>query len=142
MLKRIPKIISPELMKCMMEMGHADTMILADANFPGTSHAKRIIRMDNVEIPELLEAILPYFPLDNFIPDPVKLMPNLPSEPVPQIWETYREILKKNNEEEAFEDFAFIDRLPFYEVAEQAYVIVHTGDTSRYANIILQKGVC
>lgn len=142
MLKRIPKIISPELMKCMMEMGHADQLILADANFPGASHAKRLIRMDSVEIPELLEAILPYFPLDNFIPYPVSLMPNLPSEPVPEIWKTYREILERHNEEKAFTDFAFIDRLPFYEAAEKAYVIVQTGDTSRYANIVLQKGVC
>lgn len=142
MLKGIPKIISPELMKCLMEMGHSDVLILADANYPGASHAKRIVRMDSVEIPELLEAILQFFPLDHFIPNPVRLMRNLPSEPVPEIWDTYREILKKYDEDNIFNDFDFIDRLPFYKESEQAYVIVQTGDTARYANIVLQKGVC
>lgn len=142
MLRNIPKILPPDLVKYMMEMGHADVMILADANYPGTSHAKHIIRMDSVEIPELLEAVLQFFPLDNFIPNPVRLMRNLPTEPVPEIWETYRELLKKYDKDDAFKDFDFIDRLPFYEESEKAYVIVQTGDTSRYANIVLQKGVC
>ena len=133
MLRNIPKIIPPELVKTMMEMGHSDVLIIADANFPGTAHAKKIIRMDGIMIPELLEAVLQLFPLDNFIENPVRLMRNLPTEPVPEIWETYRELLK---------NFEFIDRLPFYKTAEEAFVIVQTGDESRYGNIILQKGVC
>ncbi len=68
-------------------------------------------------------------------------MKNLPGEPVPKIWETYREIIKKMDLDQAFEDFFFMDRLPFYEESENAYVIVQTGDTARYGNIILQKGV-
>ncbi|MDO4273735.1 MAG: RbsD/FucU domain-containing protein [Eubacteriales bacterium] len=142
MLRNIPKILPPDLVKYMMEMGHADVMILADANYPGTSHARHIIRMDSVEIPELLEAILPFFPLDNFIPNPVRLMKNLPTEPVPEIWNTYRDLLEKYDKDNAFHEFDFMDRLPFYGESEKAYVIVQTGDTSRYANIVLQKGVC
>ena len=142
MLRGIPKILPPELVKCMMEMGHSDYLIIADANFPGTAHAKKMIRMDGIMIPELLEAILQVFPLDNFVDDPVRLMPNLPSEPVPEIWETYRELLAKYDKDNAFKEFAFIDRLPFYEHAEKAYVIIQTGDESRYGNIILQKGCC
>lgn len=142
MLRNIPKILPPDLVKYMMEMGHADVMILADANYPGTSHARHIVRMDSVEIPELLEAILPFFPLDNFIPNPVRLMKNLPTEPVPEIWNTYRSLLEKYDKDEAFKEFDFMDRLPFYGESEKAYVIVQTGDTSRYANIVLQKGVC
>ena len=130
MLRNIPKILPPELVKTMMEMGHSDVLILADANFPGTAHAKKMIRMDGIMIPELLEAILQLFPLDNFIDNPVRLMRNLPTEPVPEFWETYRELLNK------------YDRLPFYKTAEDAFVIVQTGDESRYGNIILQKGVC
>lgn len=61
MLKNIPKIISPELMKVMMEMGHSDVLIIADANYPAAAHAKRLIRLEGVEVPELLEAILPFF---------------------------------------------------------------------------------
>lgn len=142
MLRNIPKILPPELVKCMMEMGHSDYLIIADANFPGTAHAKKMIRMDGIMIPELLEAILQLFPLDNFVDDPVRLMPNLPTEPVPEIWETYRELITKYDKDNAFKDFAFIERLPFYEHAEKAYVIIQTGDESRYGNIILQKGCC
>ena len=76
MLRNIPKILPPELVKTMMEMGHSDVLILADANFPGTAHAKKMIRMDGIMIPELLEAILQLFPLDNFIDNPVRLMRN------------------------------------------------------------------
>lgn len=142
MLKNIPKIISPELMKCMMDMGHSDIMVLADANFPGNSHAKRIIRMDSIGIPELLEVILKFFPLDNFVKYPVKLMKNMPKEPIPEIWEIYRKILKKNDEEKAFGDFIFMDRMEFYKETENAYIVVQTGEITRYANIMLQKGVC
>ena len=142
MLKNIPKIIPPQLMKYMMEMGHSDFMILTDANFPAHSCGQRVVRLDGVQTPELLEAVMEFFPLDNFVKDPVRLMSNRPEEPVPTIWETYREILQRHNEEEAFHDFYFLDRLSFYEEAKRAYVIVQTGDTTRYANILLQKGVC
>lgn len=142
MLRNIPKILSPELVKTMMEMGHSDVLIIADANFPGTAHGKKLIRMDGVMIPELLEAVLKLFPLDNFIENPVRLMRNLPTEPVPEIWEIYRGLLTKYDRDAAFHDFEFIDRLPFYKIAEEAFVIVQTGDESRYGNIILQKGVC
>lgn len=141
MLNNIPKIISPEFMKCMMEMGHADVMVLADANYPGTSHAKHILRMDAAEIADLLEAILPFFPLDNFVDTPVRLMRNLPEEPVPEIWAQYRALLNKYDFSGGFTEFEFMDRLPFYETSENAYMIVQTGTTARYANIVLQKGV-
>lgn len=142
MLNNIPKIISPELMKVMMEMGHSDVLIIADTNYPAAAHAKRLIRLEGVEVPELLEAILPFFPLDNFIEHPVRLMRNLPTEPVPEIWERYDSILKKHDTDRVFQEFKFIDRLPFYEESEKAYLIVQTGTTARYANIVLQKGVC
>lgn len=142
MLRKIPKILPPDLVKYMMEMGHSDYIVIADAGFPGTAHAKRMIRMDSVEIPELLEAILPFFPLDYFVDDSVRVMQKLPHEPEVTIWETYKEIIEKHDEDNAFKEFGYIDRLDFYDVADKAYVIVQTGDTSRYGNIILQKGVC
>jgi L-fucose mutarotase len=126
----------------MMEMGHSDYFVLADANFPGTAHAKRVIRMDGANISDVLQAILPLFPLDTFIPNPVKLMRNLETEPIPVIWETFRQILRQNDMDSAFSDFSYLDRLDFYAVAERAYFVVQTGDTVRYGNIILQKGVC
>ncbi len=142
MLRNIPKILPPELVKDMMEMGHSDFLIIADANFPGTAHAKRMIRMDGIMIPELLDAIMQLFPLDGFVEDHVSLMKNLPTEPVPEIWDTYREILNKRDTDKVFKEFTFLDRLPFYKKAEDAYVVIQTGDESRYGNIILQKGVC
>ncbi len=141
MLKNIPKIITPDLMKYMMEMGHADTMIFADANFPAYSNAKILIRLPGVEIPELLHAVLPFFPLDTFVPDPVKLMKNLDTEPVPEIWAVYADIIRKYDDERAFQDFNRLERFRFYRESKEATVIVQTGTTARYANIILQKGV-
>ncbi len=141
MLKGIPVILSSQLFKTMMDMGHNDCLILADANFPAESCAKRLIRLDGVEIPDLLRAILPFFPLDSFVEDPVRLMRNLPTEPVPEIWDHYDEILRELDFQRAFKKFAYMDRLPFYEQAKGAYAIVQTATTARYANIVLQKGV-
>lgn len=142
MLRGIPKILPPELVKCMMEMGHSDYLVIADANFPGSAHAKHIIRMDSVSIVELLEVILPMYPLDTFVSNSVKLMSNLSTEPVPKIWETYQKIITSLDKDNAFKNFEFLDRLDFYTVAENAYTVIQTGDTVRYGNIILQKGVC
>ncbi len=142
MLRNIPKILPPDLVKYMMEMGHSDYMVIADAGFPGTAHAKRIIRMDSIEIPELLDAILPFFPLDYFVNDSVRLMQKLPYEPEVTIWKTYDELLKKYDKDDAYKEFAYLERLDFYKETEGAYVVIQTGDTSRYGNIIIQKGVC
>jgi L-fucose mutarotase len=126
----------------MMEMGHSDYLVLADANFPGTAHAKRIIRMDSACISDVLQAILSLFPLDTFVPHPVRLMRNLDSEPMPEIWEIFRSVIRENDQDSAFSDFVYFDRLDFYSLAEGAYIIIQTSDTVRYGNIILQKGVC
>jgi len=142
MLRNIPKIIPPDLVKYMMEMGHSDYMVIADAGFPGSACAKRIVRMDSVEIPELLEAILPFYPLDCFVDNPVRLMQKLPHEPKVTAWETYRKLLKQYDKDDAFKEFDFIERLAFYEETKMAYLVIQTGDTSRYGNIVLQKGVC
>lgn len=142
MLKKIPGIISPELMKYMMDMGHSDCIVITDANFPAAAHAKRLVRIDSGQTTELLAAVMQFFPLDDFVDEPVRLMQNRPSEPVPGVWEAYRDIIKSHDEEKAFKEFAMMDRMAFYKETEKAYVVVQTGDTRRYANIILQKGVC
>lgn len=123
-------------------MGHSDYIVIADAGFPGAAYAKRIVRMDSAEIPELLIAILPMFPLDNFVDNPVRLMQKLDHEPEVEVWNVYRELLEHYDKDNAFKNFEFLDRLSFYKEAEKAYVVIQTGDTSRYGNIILQKGVC
>ena len=141
MLRNIPRVILPDLMKYMMEMGHSDTIVITDANFPVASHANRVIRLDTDSTCEVLEAVLKFFPLDDFVDNPVKLMRNRPQEPVPVIWDEYKKILLAHDEEKAFRDFCFLDRFEFYHETEKAYVVVQTAETTRYANILLQKGV-
>lgn len=142
MLRNIPKILPPELVKYLMEMGHSDYLVIADANFPGTAYAKRIVRMDGLEIPPVLEAVMQVFPLDTFVKNPVRLMENLPTEERPKIWETYHDIIKKYDRDHAFEEFFYKERLSFYEETGNAFVVIQTGDERRYANILLQKGCC
>ncbi|WP_163856331.1 L-fucose mutarotase [Paenibacillus elgii] len=140
MLKGIPSILSPELFKIMMEMGHGDELVLADANFPAASHAQRLVRCDGHGVPELLEAILTFFPLDAYAEHSVALMAVVPGDPVkPVIWNEYRTIVKKHAPEAA--EPAFVERFAFYERAKQAYAVVATGEGALYANIVLKKGV-
>ncbi len=142
MLKGVPNIISPELLKILMEMGHGDEIVLADGNFPGASCAKdcKFVRADGHGVPELLEAILQLMPLDTYA-QPIFLMDLTPGDAaagitVP-IWEDYKRIVKPHTDEE----FGMIERFDFYERAKKAYCIIQTGEKAIYANIILKKGV-
>ena len=139
MLKGIPSIISPELIKVLMEMGHGDEIVLADGNFPAASMAQRLVRSDGNQVPELLEPILKLLPLDPFVEQPVALMAVVPGDSSrPVIWEKYREIIKHY---EKFSEFDYVERFAFYERAKRAYAIVATTETALYANIILKKGI-
>jgi L-fucose mutarotase len=140
MLKGIPPIISPELMKTIMEMGHGDELVLADGNFPAVSCAQRLVRADGHNVPELLDAILQFFPLDQYVKQSVGLMAVVPGDPTkPTIWEEYRAIVSKHDPRAA--DFECIERFAFYERAKRAFAIVATSEKALYANIILKKGV-
>ncbi|HON93402.1 MAG TPA: L-fucose mutarotase [Sedimentisphaerales bacterium] len=140
MLKNIPPILSPELLKVLMEMGHGDEIVLADGNFPAASVAQRLLRCDGHGVPELLEAVLKFFPLDIYVEKPVGLMAVVPGDKTqPTIWETYRTIVR--NSGERFSDFEFIERFAFYERAKKAYAVVATSEKALYANVILKKGV-
>ncbi len=140
MLKNIPPILSPELLKVLMEMGHGDEIVIADGNFPSASNAKRLIRLDGHGIPEILEAVLKFLPLDTYVDKPVSLMQVVPGDKTnPFIWNTYSRIIKESREK--FDDFEFVERFEFYERAKSAYAIIATGEISLYANIILKKGV-
>lgn len=143
MLKGIPAIISPELLKVLCEMGHSDTIVIADGNFPAEAMGKDsiVIRADGHGIPELLEAILALFPLDTYVEKPVSLMQVMPGDDAKTpIWDTYKEIVSRTDAR-GDEVFAEIERFAFYEKAKKAYAIIATGETAIYANIMLQKGV-
>ena len=140
MLKGIPPVLSPELLKILMEMGHGDEIVLADANFPAASHAQRLVRADGHSIPMLLDAILRLFPLDAYVDKPAALMQVVPGDPVETpIWRTYREIVEA--QAGLTDGFEEVERFAFYERSKQAYAIVATGETALYANLILKKGV-
>ncbi|WP_062105869.1 L-fucose mutarotase [Bacillus niameyensis] len=140
MLKGIPSIISPDLMKILMEMGHGDEIVLADGNFPSASHTQRLIRCDGHGIPELLEAILKFLPIDTYVEKPIALMKVVPGDPIqPTIWEEYEEIIQKEHPTSV--TFNYMERFEFYERTRKAFAVVATGEKAQYANIILKKGV-
>lgn len=137
MLKGIPSIISPELLKIMMEMGHGDEIVIGDGNFPGKSINANCVRCDGHNVPELLKAMLELFPLDTY-QKPVYLMEKVPGDTVETpIWDEYEKIIKPYTDEKPEQ----IERFAFYERAKKAYAVVMTGESALYANIILKKGV-
>lgn len=143
MLKGIPKILSPELLKVLSEMGHGDRIVLADGNFPAESMGKDaiVVRADGHGVPELLEAILRVFPLDPYVDRPVQLMELVPGDTVKTpIWDVYTGIVQKYDAR-GKDAIGHIERFAFYDEAKKNYAIVTTGESALYANIMLQKGV-
>ena len=138
MLKGIPNIISPELLKILDEMGHGDEVVIGDGNFPAASNAQRLIRCDGHNVPELLDAILKLMPLDTYVESPVMLMQTTKDDPTPVIWKEYQEIVDKHNGETKMSE---IERFAFYDRAKEAYAIIATSEMALYANVILKKGV-
>ena len=139
MLKNIPKILSPDLLKILCEMGHGDELVIADANFPAESCGQRVIRADGHGGAKMLEAVLSVIPLDTYAKENFVLMQVVEGDNVrPTIWEEYKKIAaaKDPNVRAGFEE-----RFAFYERAKKAYAIVATGEGAVYANIILKKGV-
>lgn len=143
MLKGIPQILSPELLKVLCEMGHSDRLVISDGNFPAESMGKNgiVIRCDGHGVPEILDAILKVFPLDTYVEKPVNLMEVMPGDDVETpIWDTYKEIIARHDDRGA-EAVGNIERFAFYEEAKTAYAIIATSESALYANVMLQKGV-
>ncbi|MBR5620203.1 MAG: fucose isomerase [Clostridia bacterium] len=138
MLKNISPILSPELLKILMEMGHGDEIVIGDGNFPAASVAQRLVRLDGHGVPEILDAILRLMPLDTYVDAPVALMDNNDAENRPAIWAQYEDVVRRNEGDKSFE---LVERFAFYDRAKKAYAVIATGETAIYANIILKKGV-
>ncbi|MBQ8944860.1 MAG: fucose isomerase [Clostridia bacterium] len=138
MLKNISPVISPELLKILMEMGHGDELVIGDGNFPAASMAQRLVRLDGHGVPEILSAVLNLMPLDTYVECPVALMDNGSDGEKPPIWSEYESIVKSIEGDRKFE---LVERFAFYERAKKAYCVVASGETAIYANIILKKGV-
>jgi L-fucose mutarotase len=140
MLKGIPNILPPDLLKILMEMGHGDEIVIADGNFPAASHAQRLVRCDGMGAPQLLDAVLRLFPLDTFVKHSAALMAVVPGDNYkPEVWPIYKKTVQQY--EPHFADFEMMERHAFYERAKKAWAIVATGEMARYGNIILKKGL-
>lgn len=140
MLKGIPSILSPELLKILMEMGHGDEIIIGDGNFPAASCAQRLVRLDGHGGCEVLDAILKLFPLDTFVEKPVSLMAVVnANDPEPYIWGKYMSTIKKYDDN--VKEFEFVERYKFYERTKMAYAVIATSEAALCANIILKKGI-
>lgn len=139
MLNGIPAILTPDLVKALMEMGHGDEIVLGDGNFPAAYNARLLIRADGHGIPELLDAILKLFPLDDEVECALALMAvSRPGAQKPEIWDRYSEIVACYAPEQC--NFEQIERFSFYDRASRAYAIVATSESCPCANLILKKG--
>ena len=142
MLKGISPLISPELLKVIAEMGHGDELVIGDGNFPTAALAQRLVRADGHGVRALLDAILPLFPLDRFVEQPLALMQVVAGGSTqPTIWEEYAAIARRHAPNEFKSGFEMVERFQFYDRSKTAYAILATGESALYANIILKKGV-
>lgn len=141
MLRGIPALLPPDLVKWMMEMGHGDEIVLADRNFPAVSKAKRLVRCDATTIVPLLEAIVPMLPLDEAVDFNTILMkvPEALGGPVPRVWQGYQQVLARSPDR--CSEPLLLEKPDFYARSESAFAVVITGETARFANVILRKGI-
>jgi L-fucose mutarotase len=139
MLKGIAPCISPDLLKVLAEMGHGDEIVLADAHFPGHTMNDRVLRADGLSVTDLLDGILPLFDLDTYA-DPLVMMQAVAGDTLdPAVEEQYMKVVRRHAAKA--EAPARIDRFAFYDRAKAAFAVVMTGETRKYGNLLLKKGV-
>jgi len=140
MLDGISPVVGPDLLAVLCRMGHGDEIVLADAHFPGHSSNTRVLRADGVDIPALLDGVLPLLPLDPYVDRPVAMMAAVPGDSLdPAVETTFRVFLDRHRP--GTPDIERVERFAFYERTRSAFAVVMTGDTSKYGNIILKKGL-
>ena len=140
MLKGISPLLSPDLLATLSEMGHGDEIVLADAHFPGHTLCEDVIRADGLRVADLLDAILPLFELDSYADSPLAMMAATAGNTLdPAVEESYRKSIDKHCPDRP--SIERIERFAFYDRAKEAFAVVMTGETAKYGNIILKKGV-
>jgi L-fucose mutarotase len=140
MLIGISPVIGPELLDTLYRMGHGDEIVLADAHFPGETVGKKVLRLDGLRIPDLLDGILPLFALDTYVDSPLFMMAAVEGDALdPQVELSYRAVVNRHWPQTPA--IQRIERFAFYERARTAYAVAMTGETAKYGNIILKKGV-
>ncbi len=140
MLIGISPLISPDLLSTLYRMGHGDEIVLSDAHFPADSMGPDVIRADGLRVADLLDAILPLFALDTYVESPLIMMSAVEGDILdPQVEASYRAAVDKHWPQTP--PISRLERFAFYERARTAFTIVITGETAKYGNIILKKGV-
>ena len=140
MLRGVPPVISPALMHVLMSMGHGDEIVFADGNFPAAACAERLVRADGISVPQLLNAVAPFFPLDQYDEEHALVMAVVEADaPEPPIWEQFRAALSRS--EGRAVSLTPVDRFAFYERARRCFAVVATSEFALYGNLILKKGV-
>ncbi len=140
MLVGISPLLSPELLAVLHRMGHGDEIVLADAHFPGETFNTNVIRADGLRISDLLDAILPLFALDTYVDSPVIMMAAVKGDTIdPGVEKAYREKIDIHWPETP--PIKRIERFAFYDRTREAFAVVMTGETAKYGNILLKKGV-
>jgi len=140
MLIGIDPLLGPECLATLRAMGHGDCLVLADANYPASSSAQRLIRMDGASVLQALAAVLSVLPIDDFDPRPLVSMQVVGSpEQVPPIVREMQALVDRVVP--AAPRIASIERFAFYALARTAYAVIATGERAFYANLILRKGV-
>jgi L-fucose mutarotase len=140
MLKGISPLISPDLLAVLARMGHGDEIVLADAHFPGETFNGRVLRADGLRIPDLLDAIMPLFELDAYASAALFMMAAVKGDSLdPRVESSYLAALEKHLAESP--KIERVERFAFYEQTKSAFAVVMTGETAKYGNIILKKGV-
>ena len=139
MLNKIPKNLSPELVKTLMEMGHGDEILLADANYPALTNNSRVIRTDGIGVPDILKSILELMTLDPYSDYQGIQMEVVPGDDVvPTIWDNYKKQIKGAFPKAHIKQ---MERQAFYKYSRDCFAIIQTGETALYGNLILKKGV-
>ncbi len=133
MLTGIHPILTGEMLAHLDAMGHSDAVVLADAHFPADRLASRLLTFPGLSTPDVLAAVRTVIPLDD--PPGVDLMTSADGTRLP----VQEELIEAARATE--QDVRSVDRYSFYGVAAEAYLIVRTGETRAYGNVILRKGV-
>ncbi len=140
MLRGIDPVISPELLDILFRMGHGDEIVIADAFFPGDTFGQKVVRADGIKIPQLLKGIMPLITLDSYVPSSLIMMAAVEGDELDDSVElSYRKSIDRIWPETP--EVERIDRFDFYDRAKNAFAVVMSGETVKYGNIILKKGV-
>jgi L-fucose mutarotase len=140
MLKGLDPLLNADLLHVLRAMGHGDDLVISDANFPATTMGRRLVRIDGVLAPRVLEAVLSVMPLDDFVAEPCGRI-EVVGEPdaVPEVCKEFQKIIDRA--EGGRFKLAKIERFAFYERARQAFAVVQTGETRLYGCVLLKMGV-